>query len=178
PGKKQVNLYWAWPGPSIYSDEWILWLLAQRIFGEVEASRLWQLRQREGLAYEVWCDSFEFKDGPVIVIYMAFAKKKHSQAVRALQREIEKMLREGISAEELERAKVSFITSLERSDRTAVQRSDRLADLWLKGFSLNRRARIRRVISRATLDAVNSVIRQILSMKRFVNVEVGALQSN
>lgn len=39
-GKQQVNLYWSWPGPNIYSDDWILWLLAQRAFGEDERQDL------------------------------------------------------------------------------------------------------------------------------------------
>jgi predicted Zn-dependent peptidase len=177
-GKQQVNLYWSWPGPNIDSDDWILWLLAQRAFGEDESSRLWQLRQKEGLAYEIWCDNFQFRDRPLAVVYMAFAKEKHPRAVSALEREVKKVLREGISAEELERVKVSFITSLERSGQTAVQRSDRLANWWLKGLSPDRRERLIRVTSAATLSSVNRVIRQTLSAERFVKVEAGAVESN
>lgn len=174
--KQQVNLYWSWPGPSLDSDDWILWLLAQRAFGEDESSRLWQLRQKEGLAYEVWCDNFEFKDRPLAVVYMAFAKEKRPRAVSALEREVKKVLREGISAEELERVKVSFITSLERSDQTAMQRSDRIANWWVTGFSSDRRALLIRVASSATVGSVNRVIRQTLSAERFVKVEAGAVE--
>jgi predicted Zn-dependent peptidase len=174
--KQQVNLYWSWPGPNLDSDDWILWLLAQRAFGEDESSRLWQLRQKEGLAYEVWCDNFEFKDRPLAVVYMAFAKEKRPRAVSALQREVKKVLREGISVEELERVKVSFITSLERSDQTAVQRSDRIANWWVTGFSSDRRALLIRVASSATVGSVNRVIRQTLSAERFVMVEAGAVE--
>lgn len=177
-GKLQVNLYRSWPGPDIYSDDWILWRLAQWAFGEDESSRLWQLRHKKGLAYEVWSDNFEFRDGPLVVAYIAFAKEKRAHAVDALQREVKKVLRDGISVKELERVKVSFITSLERSLQTAVQRSERLAKWWLTGFSPDRRARLIRVVSSATLDTVNRVMRQTLSAERYVTVEVGAVELN
>lgn len=177
-GKKQVNLYWAWPAPDIDSNDWILWLLAQRAFGQVETSRLWQLRQKKGLAYEIWCDSLVYRDRPLAVVFMAFAKDKRHHAVSALGQELEKFLREGISAEELARAKVSFITALERSNQTAQERSVRLAEWWLMGVSTDRQRRLSSVTSQATVVSVNRVIRQTLSAERIVQVEAGAADPN
>ncbi|MGI9523879.1 MAG: M16 family metallopeptidase [Hyphomicrobiaceae bacterium] len=178
PGKRQVHLIWGWPGPSTTDDDWVLWLLAQKVFGEVETSRLWHLRQNEGLAYEVWCDSYEIGDQPIVMIYLAYAREKHAQVVKALAREIKKIREGGLSRDELEWAKVSLITSLERTDQTAQQRSLQIASSWLRGFGIGRRAHLRRVISQATLSSVNRVIRETLSLDRLVQVEVGAVASD
>jgi predicted Zn-dependent peptidase len=127
------------------------------------------------LAYEIRCDSLKFKDRPVVLVYMSFAKDKYRRAVSALEREISNVLKEGISAEELERVKVAFATSLERSNQTAVQRSNMLANAWLKGLEPDRWERLLKVASSATLGSVNRVLRQTLSTERVVKVKVGAV---
>lgn len=174
-GKKQVNLYWAWPGPPVDSDEWILWRLAQRAIGGDLAGRLWQLRQKEGLAYSVWFQDFQYRDRPLTGIYMATAKDKFAAACAALDREIARAL-EGLTAEELERVKISELAELERQDAVAETRSKRHARWRLAGMPLDYRARMRRIVSAARLEDVNRAVKATLSKERFFKAEAGALE--
>jgi len=92
-GKSQTNLYLAWHAPTIDSNDWILWQLAQKAIGGDLAGRLWKLRQDEGLAYSVWMTGIENREGPVTSIYMATAGDKRERALAAIHREVEKLSR-------------------------------------------------------------------------------------
>jgi zinc protease len=173
-GKKQVNLYWAWPGAPITSDDWILWQLAQRALGGDLAGRLWQLRQKEGLAYSVWFQDQSYRDRPLTMIYMATAAEKYPAAIAALDRELSRAAA-GINAEELARVKTSYLAALERQDASVQWRSWRHAFWRLMGLPADQRARLRRVVSAATLDEVNRVLKSTLDAGRFYKAEAGAL---
>ena len=174
-GKKQVNLYWMWPGVELTSDDWILWTLASRAFGGDLASRLWFLRQNEGLAYSVTSVDIPFHDRPLTGIYMAMEKEKYPQAAAALDREVARIL-EGLNSAELERVKGSLLANLERQDATTETRSRRHAAWRLAGFGPDYRARLRRVVAAATLEDVNRVVKATLSKDRMYRAEAGAVE--
>jgi predicted Zn-dependent peptidase len=173
-GKAQANLYLAWPAPPIDSDDWILWELAERAIGGDLAGRLWKLRQEEGLAYSVWLSSTERRDVPITHVYMATAAETRDRALLAIDREIRRAL-EGLTAEELERVKLSHLADMNRSDRTAAARSLRMSEWWVQGFPMDRRERLRRVIEGASLDEVNRVVRSVLNPDRYYFAEAGAV---
>ncbi len=174
-GKKQVNLYWAWPGVDLGSDDWVLWMLASRAFGGDLAARLWPLRQKEGLAYSVSTFDFPNRDRPLTGIFMAMEKEKYPQASAALDREIARLL-EGLTAAELERVKTSYLANLERQDAATEQRSRRHAAWRLAGFGPDYRARLRRVVGAASLEDVNRVVRTTLTKDRMFKAEAGAVE--
>jgi zinc protease len=173
-GKTQANLYLAWPTPPLGGDDWILWELAERAIGGDLAGRLWKLRQDEGLAYSVWLSGSEYRDHPLTYVYMATAGEKRERALAAIDREIRRA-REGLTAEELERVKVSYLADLDRRDRTAQRRSLRLADWWSKGLGPDHREHLAHVIESASLDEVNRVVRSVLDPEAYYFAEAGAV---
>lgn len=173
-GKTQTNLYISWHAPAIGSDDWILFQLAQKAIGGDLAGRLWKLRQDEGLAYSVWLFGLDYAEQPITAVYMATAAEKREAALAAIHREIANV-QSGLTQDELDRVKVSYLTNLNRLDRTAARRSQRHAGWWVNGFDANRREQLTQVIGNATLDEVNRVIRDVLDPDNYVFVEAGAV---
>jgi len=171
-GKAQANLFMAWFAPELRSDEWVLWQLAEKAIGGDLAGRLWKLRQDEGLAYSVWLAGTTTRYEPLTYVYMATAGEKREAALAAIHREIGRA-RDGLTVEELNRVKVSYLASMNRYDRTAARRTARQAGWWIQGHPAERRADLERIIEGATLDAVNQVIRDVLDPDNYVLVEAG-----
>ena len=173
PGKTQDILYVAWHAPEIGSEEWIHWQLAEKAIGGDLAGRLWKLRQDEGLAYSVWIFGLTTTGQPLTMVYMATAGEKRDAALAAIHREIG-IVQSGLTREELDRVRVSYLANMNRLDRTAVQRSQRHAEWWINGFDANRREELTAVVNATTLDDVNRVIRNVLDPENSVFVEAGA----
>jgi zinc protease len=174
PGKTQDILYLTWHAPDLNSDDWIYWQLAEKALGGDLAGRLWKLRQDEGLAYSVWMFGSANKEQPLTMAYMATAGEKREAALAAIRREV-RSAQSGLSQEELNRVKVSYLANLNRLDRTVARRSQRHAEWWVGGFAEDRREKLASVISAATLDEVNRVIREVLDSDNYVFVEAGAV---
>jgi zinc protease len=174
PGKTQINLFITWHAPDIGSDDWILWQLAEKAMGGDLASRLWKLRQDEGLAYSVGMAGLNSTAQPLTAVYMATAGEKREAALAAIHREIARV-QSGLSQEELDRVKASYLANLNRLDRTAARRSNRHAGWWISGFEANRRGQLTDVVGAATLEDVNRVIRDVLKPEKYVFVEAGAV---
>jgi predicted Zn-dependent peptidase len=173
-GKTQANLYVAWPVPPVDSDDWIRWALAEKAIGGDLAGRLWKLRQEEGLAYSVWMEGWTRRDHSITYVYMATAEENHAKALAAIDREVRKAAA-GLTPEELERVKVSYLATLNRLDRTAERRSNRMADWWSLGLAPDRRERLSRVVQATTLEDVNRVVAEVLDPARYHFAEAGAV---
>lgn len=174
PGKTQDILYLAWHAPDLVSNDWIYWQLAEKALGGDLAGRLWKLRQDEGLAYSVWMFGSANTKQPLTMMYMATAGEKREAALAAIRREIQRA-QSGLSQGELDRVKVSYLAYLNRIDRTAARRSQRHAEWWVSGFAADRREKLTAVISAATLDEVNEVVRDVLDPENYIFVEAGAV---
>lgn len=174
PGKQQTNLNVVWLAPAIRSDDFILWQLATRAIGGDLAGRLWKLRQDEGLAYSVWLFNQPNAEQPITMVYMATAAEKRTDAVAAIHREVDRV-QAGLTQEELDRVKVSFMANLNRLDRTSARRSLRHAGWWVAGFDANHREHLNDVIARASLADVNRVVQEVLQPGNYMFVEAGAV---
>ncbi len=173
-GKTQANMNLAWPAPPAATDDAILWKLAERAIGGDLAGRLWKLRQDEGLAYTVWIYGDDLRDQPMTRIFMGTAAEKRELGLAAIHREVKRAM-SGLTQDELDRVKVSYIANLDRLDRTATRRSNRLAEWWGLGLPAGQRERMRRVITTATLTDVNRVIGSVLDPANYYFSEAGAV---
>ncbi|MGH9862189.1 MAG: M16 family metallopeptidase [Candidatus Acidiferrales bacterium] len=91
------------------------------ILGGGMSSRLFQnIREREGLAYAIFSDLQAYRDTGCMTIYAGTAQEKAAQAVRLILRELNRLKREPVAAEELRRAqdnlKASLMISLESTN--------------------------------------------------------------
>ncbi|MGH9805381.1 MAG: M16 family metallopeptidase [Candidatus Acidiferrales bacterium] len=98
------------------------------ILGAGMSSRLFQIiREREGLAYSIFTDLHAYRDTGCLTIYAGTATEKLPQAVRLILRELRRLKREPVPAEELRRAQDNLKASLMFTLESTVSRMTNLA---------------------------------------------------
>lgn len=87
--------------------------LLTNILGGGTASRLWQsIREERGLAYSVGASAIAFADCGIFSIYAGTSPKQLDQVVDLSIAEMRRIVREGVSAEELELVKEQGVASI------------------------------------------------------------------
>jgi predicted Zn-dependent peptidase len=89
-------------------DRWALDLL-NTLLGEGMSSRLFlELREAQGLAYDVHSYTARHRDSGAFAIYLATRPDQAAQGVRPAVRELRRVAEEGLEPHELERAKAQM----------------------------------------------------------------------
>jgi zinc protease len=158
--------------PMMVSDpEYLPLQLATRMLGGGPNSRLWtRLREREGMSYDVGASvSAASRDASASFSMQAEAAPQNlDRATQSLKAELQRALKDGFDAKELEAARTQFV-----ADRKRV----RSGDAWLLGIMMDfhdydypftlltdNDARV----ARFTLDEVNAVLRKHVKPDGFV----------
>jgi predicted Zn-dependent peptidase len=162
-----------WPAPKFATPEWVAFSLAKQAFGGDIAGRLWQLRQKEGLAYSVWAKPAPLREQPLATVTMGTALANKEKALAALDRELGLAATVGFSEADLARVKTSYVAALDRQDSTAMARSERLAHWWQLGAPADYRAKLRKMVEQATLEQVNAAAASVLKPGAYWLVEAG-----
>ncbi|MBI2871574.1 MAG: insulinase family protein [Chloroflexi bacterium] len=102
---EQAHLCLAVQGlPSTHPDRYALSLLSA-VLGEGMSSRLFvEMREKQGLAYDVHSSTSHFRDCGSVVVYAGVDPKRLDRAVETILRELGR-LRDGVPAEELAKVK-------------------------------------------------------------------------
>ena len=118
----QAHLCLAFPGLSAEDPRRYALNLLNTVLGEGMSSRLFvEVRERQGLAYEVHSSASHYRDCGSIMVYSGVAPSKVDAAMGAILGELDR-IREGVSKEELSKAKefVSGRLLLRMEDTRAV----------------------------------------------------------
>ena len=122
--RAQAHLVIGFPGATIdASDRFALEVLVAVLGGQ--SGRLFaELRDRQGLVYRVSAHSIEGVDPGFVAIYLSCAPEKLDAAVAAVEGELDRIRKTGVTAEELDRAK-SYLVG---SHQIAMQRRSAVAN--------------------------------------------------
>lgn len=102
---EQAHLLLALPGISTYHPDRYALDIMSTVLGEGMSSRLFvEVREKRGLAYEIHSSTSHFRDTGSFVVYCGVDPKKAAYAVQTVLSELHR-LKDGVPAEELERAK-------------------------------------------------------------------------
>jgi len=125
---EQVHLCVGAPCYPVPHQERFAVALLNNILGGGMASRLFQnIREREGLAYSVFSDVQAYRDTGALVVYAGTAPETAATTLRLVIKEFEKLKREPVAAEELQRARDNFKASLMFSMESSGARMSNLA---------------------------------------------------
>lgn len=103
---EQVHLAVGFPGLCYEDKQMPIMQIMHIILGASMSSRLFiAIRERQGLAYYVRSSVDSYEDTGIFTIKSGLDIKRVDKAVEILKKEIEKFKKEGITAEELKRAK-------------------------------------------------------------------------
>lgn len=129
---QQAHLLWMAPACSVDSADYLAYVVANAILGGGTASYLFrELRERRGLAYQVFSHLDPLRDCGEWSLYVATPPSKEMEAARAMSEVLETLLTQGPSAEDMGWAKRSLRIQLLLGLEDAEIRMSRLARQWL-----------------------------------------------
>jgi len=103
--KEQAHVVMGYPGITLTDpDRFALELLAQILSGQ--GGRLFvEMREKRALAYRVSAFSLEGIDPGYFAVYIACSPENLDEAVQGIRAEVQRLITDGVSAEEVERAR-------------------------------------------------------------------------
>lgn len=147
--------------------------LLNQVMGAGVGSRLWDLRQKEKLAYDVYSQWIAGKYGCFFRSAIGTDTSKVGQALASLDREWSRLLNSGITADELTDAKVNMKNNLIYGIDRKASRANNMAFYEYLGegprFILDQIA----LADQITMDEVNGFIKKRLTPDRIYTSIVG-----
>lgn len=170
--KAQAHLLFGFLGTTLHShDKYALEVMNTILAGQ--GGRLFvELRDRQSLAYSVTSFSLEGIDPGYVAVYMGTSPEKVRRAIAGVRRELERIRRETVPAEELERAKRHVVGSYEIDQQRATSQTANLGFNELYGLGLGESRAYPEKILAVTAEDVRGVARKYLRMDRPVAVLV------
>ena len=134
---EQVHLVVGFPGLAHGAPERYALFVLNDVVGGSMSSRLFQeVRERQGLVYSIHTGVQAFSDTGLLYVYAASDAPNFSKVLKSIFKEIRTLKKDGITAEELTRAKDHLKGSLMLSLESTSSRMNRLAkhELHLGSF--------------------------------------------
>ncbi len=131
---EQAHICWGVPGLKSTDDERFTMSVLDSTLGGGMSSRLFQeIRERKGLAYAVYSYHSLYQDTGAFTIYAGTRPGNMEEVVRLVQAEVERIKQDGITAEELDRAKESMKGQLVLGLESTRNRMTRLGKALVTG---------------------------------------------
>jgi predicted Zn-dependent peptidase len=147
--------------------------VVERILGMGGSGRLYQgLREEQQLVYHIGTATANYEDAGFLLVQTACAPDKVDQVLAAILAQWDALRRDGVSDEELARAKGNYAGTLARSFETNLARA---GILGVEGL-LHQVESLREAVARINAvshDDVVRVARAYLDLERYVAVTVG-----
>lgn len=102
---EQVHVCVTWPGLARSDDRRYAAAVLDTVLGATPGSRLFsEVRESRGLAYTVYSFASQFADAGQVGVYLAVRPDRVDEALTVVNDQIDRLLRDGITSEELDRA--------------------------------------------------------------------------
>ncbi|WP_319204489.1 pitrilysin family protein [uncultured Ilyobacter sp.] len=106
--------------------------IISNILGGNMSSRLFQkIREERGLAYSVYSYNSSFEEGGLFTVYAGTTKENYRDVIDMIKNEFEEIKKDGITEEELRKAKNQFLSMLTFGLETSKSRMNRMASSYL-----------------------------------------------
>lgn len=170
---KQFMICDTFPLPKLSVKNYTLACLLENLLGKGVDSRLWPLRAKEKLAYNVSCVATQMKDGGTLEAYLETSKEKKETALEALNKVLIELFEKGITEEELSVTKVSLKSSFLRNNETKEERANTLSYFEALGLGLEFFNVFLSEIDAVIIEEINAYIKDILNPEKRIEVIVG-----
>lgn len=171
---EQSNIALAFPAFQFNSEESMTLAALNAIMGGGMSSRLFQsVREQQGLAYSVYTSPSAFVNSGTFNVYLNISEVNTEKSLLAVKNEIDMLLKNGITAEELERTKVQLKSSLvfaEESVQSVMLAAGKL--LIMKDEVYDASDKIAK-IDAVTIQSVNDLAKRIFNYEKINCAYVG-----
>ncbi|MBW3609055.1 MAG: insulinase family protein [Actinobacteria bacterium] len=145
------------------------------LLGGTSSSRLFQeVRELRGLAYNVYSFQSLHAGTGMIGVYLGTRPDNLAPALQVVADELERLRQDGVSAEELERAKENVKGRIVLSLESTAARMSRLGAAVLSELPLLTIDEVVERIESVTLDEVDALLRELLAPERLSAAAIGA----
>jgi predicted Zn-dependent peptidase len=144
------------------------------ILGGSTSSRLFQeVREKRGLAYSVYSYSSHYADTGQVALYVGTRPDNVGEAVEVIGSELRRLHDDGVSEEELERARDNVKGRTVLSMESTLTRMNRLGSSLLMGVPLLTVDELLAALDAVTLDDVNGLAKELWQPERMSAAGVG-----
>jgi predicted Zn-dependent peptidase len=142
--------------------------IISNILGGNMSSRLFQkIREERGLAYSVYSYSSSFEEGGLFTVYAGTTKENYRDVIEIIKDEFEDIKKDGITEEELKKAKNQFLSMLTFGLETSKSRMNRMASSYLVYNRVRDLDEIISEIEAITLDDIKKAALEIFDEKYY-----------
>jgi predicted Zn-dependent peptidase len=173
---EQVHVLLGFPGLSQAAPERYALFVLNDVVGGSMSSRLFQeVRERQGLVYSIHSGVQAFHDAGVLYIYAATDAANFSKVLKAVLRELRALRKNGVTPDELRRAKDHLKGSLMLSLESTSSRMNRLAKHEMHLGSFLTMDQMLEAIDAVRLEEVQALIGMLLDEERLALTTLGPL---
>ena len=148
------------------------------ILGGSTSSRLFQeVREKRGLAYAVYSYASHYRDSGQVAVYVGTRPDNVTEAVEVIGAELERVQGEGVSEEELERARENVKGRTVLSMESTLTRMNRLGSSLLLDVPLLTVDELLAALDAVTLEDVNSLAGELWAPGRLSAAGVGGSEA-
>lgn len=170
---KQTYIARVFALPPVSALDYADGLLLETALGTGPGSRLWNLRVRERLAYNVNVRTTWTKAGGILEAYLETENTKTGQARPALAAVLEDLFKNGLSEDELAATKAMAKSGFLRANEVKQMRAATMGGFESLGLGAGFLSGVFDAIDAVTLSDLNAFIRRILDPSFGVEVIVG-----
>jgi len=171
---EQYHLCLGGPGIARGDDRRFALRVLDTILGGSTSSRLFQeVREKRGLAYAVYSYASQFIDSGQVGIYVGTRPDNVAEAMDVIGGELRRVVEDGVTAEELERARENVKGRTTLSMESTLARMNRLGSAVLMGVPLLTLDEVLAEIDAVSLEDVNSLAAELFDPARMSAAGVG-----
>jgi predicted Zn-dependent peptidase len=172
---EQYHLCLGGPGIARGDDRRFALRVLDTILGGSTSSRLFQeVREKRGLAYAVYSYASQFVDGGQVGIYVGTRPDNVAEAMEVIGGELRRVAADGVTAEELDRARENVKGRTTLSSESTLARMNRLGGALLMDVPLLTLDEVLAEIDAVTLDDVGALAAELYDPARLSAAGVGA----
>lgn len=173
---EQVQICIGYPAFKGNSPESYAQLILTTLFGGAMSSRLFQsVREKHGLAYSVYSYVNVYSGVGGMELYAGTSPETAQQVVDLMAAEVRKLVRDGVTEDEFEKARESARISFVMGQESSASRMRGNGNVMLLYDRTRSNEEIMEKLARVTLDEVNAVARRIFCAP-FCTAVVGNLE--
>jgi predicted Zn-dependent peptidase len=173
---EQVQVVLGFPGVSDAAPERYALYLLNDVIGGSMSSRLFQeIRERQALVYSVHSGSQSYRDTGVLYMYAGTDAPNFGKVLKAFMKEVRALKKDGVTDEELRRAKDHLKGSLMLSLESTSSRMNRLAKQELRFGSFLSVNDMLAAIDRVPQEEVEALIHRVLDEEQLSLLTLGPL---
>jgi predicted Zn-dependent peptidase len=173
---EQVHLVLGFPGlPHAAPERYALFLLNDIIGGSMSSRLFQEVRERQGLVYSIHSGVQAFSDTGTLYVYAATDAPNFARVLKSILKEIRSLKKDGVSADDLRRAKDHLKGSLMLSLESTSSRMNRLAKHEMHFGSFLTLDEMLRAIDAVKHEDVQALVSELLAEERFALTTYGPL---